>query len=155
MVLSCFQGLWSGAYRGMKQLKRKTGLKRKKNWLALKERDTDKDFSLHIRTRDNWTCQNPKCRKEFSNNHQGLHCSHYWGRSHENTRFDPKNCIALCSYCHVHRWGHGEGRDEYTDYMKQWLGEKEYEDLKIRKEFYKKRDDAADMIYIQQLLSER
>jgi len=118
--------------------------------MKVKLRPTDKLFSKYIRKRDNYTCQ--RCRTVYPNGGRGLHCSHYWGRGRENTRFDPENCIALCFGCH-HIWG-GDGRDEYTEYMQNKLGDERFEHLRIRAHIYKRRDDALDMIAIKELLKE-
>ena len=78
--------------------------------------------------------------------------SHYWGRGRENTRFDEDNCISLCSLpCHQ-SWGHGDGREEYTEFMKKRLGKKGFEDLMLRAHIYKKKDDQMDELYIRELL---
>lgn len=66
-----------------------------------------------------------------------LQCSHYIGRQHKATRFDPDNCIALCWLHHfkdkllgfeyqkqiTERHGYDGG---YTLYMKNWLGEEKF-----------------------------
>lgn len=52
----------------------------------------DKEFSLYIRERDG-RCMYPNCDVTDINK---LQCSHYIGRAHKATRFDPDNCIALC-----------------------------------------------------------
>ena len=123
--------------------------------LKTKERKTDTKFSRYVRTRDGWRCI--ACgdnSKDYSENKRGLHCSHYWGRGHENTRFDPENCIALCWYHHKFGWGHGDGRNEYTSYMRKKLGDKGFDLLDVRAHTYKKRDDKLDEIIIKQLLKE-
>ena len=93
----------------------------------------DKEFSKFIRERDG-RCMFPGCDvSEF----EKLQCSHYIGRQHRGTRFDPDNCIALCWHHHfkskllgyeyqkqqegLHGW---DGR--YTLHMKQWLGEERF-----------------------------
>jgi hypothetical protein len=123
--------------------------------VKVKERKTDKLFSDYIRARDGWRCLAcGEISKDYRQNKQGLHCSHYWGRGHENTRFDPENCIALCWYHHHFSWGHGDGRQEYTDFMKRRLGEEGFNLLDVRAHTYKKRDDKMDLIVIRELLKE-
>lgn len=123
----------------------------------VKERKSDKLFRNYIRTRDGWrclACDLEKGSKDYSENKQGLHCSHYWSRRHENTRFDSENCISLCWYHHKFAWGHGDGRSEYTAFMRKRLGDRGFDLLELRARTYKKRDDALDLIIIKQLLKE-
>ena len=115
----------------------------------VKLRKTDRMFSEYIRKRDNWTCQ--YSFKDYSENKGGLHCSHYFGRGHENVRFDPDNCVALSAYHHK-RLGHGEGREEYKELMLKRLGQDGFDRLDIRAHTHKKRDDALDEVIIKELL---
>jgi hypothetical protein len=82
---------------------------------------------------------------------QGLHNSHYWGRARESTRFEPDNCIALCYGCH-RIWGHGDGRDEYTAFMKKKLGEKRWKTLMLQANAYQKKDDKLMTLFVKGLL---
>lgn len=126
--------------------------------IKTKERKTDLKFSRYIRTRDGWQClaciEEKGFSKDYSSNKRGLQCSHYWGRGHENTRFDPENCISLCWYHHNFTWGHGDGRQEYTDFMKQRLGERGFDLLDVRAHTRKKRDDKMDELVIKHLIKE-
>ncbi len=120
------------------------------SFFKVKLRKTDKLWSKYIRRRDNWTCQ--KCGRVYTGKKQNLGVSHYWGRGRENTRFDEDNCISLCSLpCHQ-SWGHGDGRSEYTEFMKKRLGEQGYDDLMLRAHMRKDRDDVTDELYIRELL---
>jgi len=114
-------------------------------------RATDRLFSQYIRQRDKFTCQ--RCRHIFpSDDAQGLDNSHYWGRWHENTRFDEDNCISLC--CGCHRIWAEEGREEYKAFMVHRLGERGYDLLEYRHNLYKKRDDKSDSMILKQMLKE-
>ena len=96
----------------------------------------DREFSLHIRARDG-KCM--RCgRKPPDIN---LQCSHFWHRGHSATRYDPKNCIALCAGCHLYKW-EVEKQGEYRDFMVRWLGQTEYDLLKKRAQSTVKRSDA-------------
>jgi len=119
----------------------------------MKERKPDRLFREYIRIRDDYTCQ--RCGHKFNpdENLQGLHVSHYWGRGRENTRFDEDNCILLCWGCH-RIWGHGDGKQEYIDFMKNKLGQQGFDNLDIRAHLRKKKDDALMVIYLKQLLQE-
>jgi 5-methylcytosine-specific restriction endonuclease McrA len=114
-----------------------------------KLRKSDTLFSQYIKKRDKYTCQ--RCGKQPDP--RGLHCSHYFRRSHENTRHDPENCIALCFWCHQ-LWGHGEEREQYTAFMRKKLGDKGFDLLQLRANTYKARDDKLDEIIIKELLKE-
>ena len=120
------------------------------SFFKVKLRQTDRLWSQYIRRRDNFTCL--KCGRVYKTKKQNLGVSHYWGRGRENTRFDEENCISLCSLpCHQN-WGHGDGREEYTEFMKKRLGESGFENLMLRAHIYKKKDDVMDELYIRELL---
>lgn len=53
-----------------------------------------------------------------------LECSHFWGRGHKATRFDPLNAEALCFYCHATNEGNKQGF--YREYKLKQLGEDGY-----------------------------
>lgn len=111
--------------------------------MKIKLRKADQLFSKLTRFRFNYTCQ--KCGKEYNEHNtlslRNLGVSHYYGRSRENTRFDNDNATLLCNLpCH-RRW-EGEERGDYTEYMIERLGQKGFEELTIRANTYKKRNDA-------------
>jgi hypothetical protein len=85
----------------------------------------DEIFSKQIRERDNWRCV--RCRRSFAHWHYGLHCSHFHGRSHKATRFDPFNCDAVCWECHP-IW-EADKNGDYKIYKLQQLGKAGYEAL--------------------------
>ena len=68
--------------------------------MAIKRTKWDVMFSNYIRYRDNWTCQ--RCKKQYIEKSQGLHCSHFYGRRSWATRIEPCNAMALCFGCHQH-----------------------------------------------------
>jgi hypothetical protein len=89
----------------------------------------DDEFSIFIRKRDE-RCMFPGCTVTDP---AKLQCSHYIGRAHKATRYDPENCIALCWFHHFKskEWGfeyqkqtvEKNGWDgQYTLWMKNWLG---------------------------------
>lgn len=112
-------------------------------------RKTDTLFSDFIKERDKRTCQ--RCGTVYPEKSKGFACSHYWGRAHEGTRFEPDNCIALCYGCH-RIWGHGEGRDKYKEFMTKKLGERRMKTMEVQSVNYKKRDDKMDLLYIKKLM---
>jgi len=109
----------------------------------------DKLFSEYIRLRDNFQCQ--KCGRFFPEG-KGLQCSHYWSRSHENTRFDGENAIAVCAGCHL--FFHGNPGD-YYQFMINRLGKEKYDKLQLRSNaFKKKRDRVLEIERIKILIKE-
>lgn len=110
--------------------------------MAIKIDKADSLFSKWIRTRDKWTCQ--RCKKKYPENWQGLHNSHYWGRSHEGTRFEPDNCDALCYFCHM-TWEKDE-RDAYKAFKIKQLGQKRFDSLDLQAHSYHKKDRKMEVI---------
>jgi len=117
----------------------------------VRQRKNDTLFSRYIRELANWQCA--ACGKDYSDNHQGLHCSHYFSRRKENTRFDTDNSIALCIY-HHNLWGHGDGRAEYTEFMIKKLGQEGFDLLRARSDLYSKRDDVVGEMVLDAMLKE-
>lgn len=97
--------------------------------------DADKYFSLFIRYRANWRCE--RCFKQYEVGSQGLHCSHFWSRSRESTRFDPLNCVAHCFGCHNLLGGNPELHREWK--LKQ-IGQQQYDLLMVRAHQTQKKD---------------
>ena len=119
---------------GSLPFKRKTTkaskLRRKRGEWSTKT--ADNYFSLWIRARDG------KCLK--CNRTDNLTCSHYKGRRHSITRFDPINCIALCGECHA-EW---EGpKEAYTNLMIALIGQDAFIELEKRAGREMKRADAV------------
>ncbi len=106
----------------------------------------DTMFSLAIRTRDNWTCQ--RCGKEYINKskkeRQGLHCSHYFGRQAEGTRFEPDNCIALCYKCH--NYFDEIDKAAYYEFKIKQLGQDRFDSLRLQSNTYCKKDRKMRLI---------
>lgn len=73
---------------------------------VIKIENPDVWFSLCVRERADWMCQN--CEKKYEPwftakglpANPGLHCSHYIGRGNYSVRFDPYNADAHCFGCH-------------------------------------------------------
>lgn len=93
--------------------------KKEKLWSSHK---ADIEFSHWIRDRDGKRCF--FCGKEGSQN------SHFWGRRHSATRYDPLNCDYVCGGCHMYHEGSKQGVYR-TKKIKQ-LGQEGY-DLLMRR----------------------
>jgi len=97
----------------------------------------DAKFSKFIRERDQ-VCQ--RCGTVSF-----LTCSHFWGRRHSATRFDPDNCVALCSGLgsnQCHEIWENKKNNEYKHFMLERLGKKRYNELEKRARSFMKRTDA-------------
>lgn len=85
--------------------------------MAIKRTSADAAFSDCVRARVNYRCE--LCGKDYTANTQGLHCSHYYGRRHKRTRWEPLNASALCYGCHQKM---GENPYEHTKFFQARLG---------------------------------
>ena len=72
--------------------------------MKVKLKQADIWFSKCIRERSNWTCE--RCGKYYPTKEtRGLECSHFHSRAKWGVRFDPINCEALCTGCHMYLGG--------------------------------------------------
>jgi hypothetical protein len=92
--------------------------------IRIDKRDTI--FSLIVRLRARHCCE--CCGKHYPKGH-GLQCSHFFGRRHKSTRWDPDNAAAHCFYCHKTL---GENPIAFTAWIKSYLGDVRYEALQLR-----------------------
>ena len=111
----------------------------------------DSLFSKYIRIRDKWICQ--RCRKQYEEGAGGIHCSHFYGRRNENTRFEPDNCISLCYGCH--KYFDETNREAYRDFKIKQLGDKRFKTLKLQANLYKKKDRILEVITWKAALEEQ
>lgn len=115
----------------------------------IKIRKTDRDYSKYIRTKADWKCE--MCGRDCSYDKSKLENSHYFGRARETTRFDDRNCHALCKPCH--RKTH-ENKEYYSLWIKKKLGHTEFQRLALLSNQVGKRDDVMQNIINKQLLKE-
>lgn len=95
---------------------------------GIKRRAADKHFSNCVRCRANWACE--RCGKYYPEGmRMALHCSHFFGRGKWSTRFDPKNCEALCYGCHMYVTAHPE---EHRQEKISRIGQEEFDKLSIK-----------------------
>jgi uncharacterized CHY-type Zn-finger protein len=88
----------------------------------MKTSQADKWFSLCIRSRANWKCE--ACGRQYKQGDLGLHCSHFIGRGHYATRFEPLNAFAHCYGCHSKFEGNPH---VFVDWVKSKRGIENYE----------------------------
>lgn len=67
--------------------------------------------------------------------YEKLQCAHIFSRTYRNTRWDLKNLLPLCQGCHFRAH---KCPVEFTERVKVYLGDVEYELLKIRHNAIKK-----------------
>lgn len=95
-------------------------------------------FSISIRKRDG------HCLHPIGCDSTNTQCSHYIGRAHKITRFDPDNCISLCYFHHFRskdlgfeyqkQWAAKHGYDgQYTIFMQKWLGSEDWAGLEYKR----------------------
>ncbi len=96
----------------------------------------DKLFSEYIRRRAKGVCERCGIYKGFS----GLQCCHYHSRRKRSTRYDPDNALALDFGCH--QYFH-ENPDEFKEFMRRRLGERELDLLDSRSRVTWPRPDEA------------
>ena len=97
---------------------------RKKSERSALEASLDRIFSLYIRHRDK-CCH--RCRREWDI--KKLYNHHIFTRAHRGTRWDEEACIAVCFSCHEFAHSFTE---EFRDWVIGWMGQKEYDRLKVK-----------------------
>ena len=107
----------------------------------------DRLFSLLIRRRDHYTCQ--RCLKAYSENSQGLHCAHIFGRRSNSTRYDEANAVALCYGCHVYLDTHP--LEKYDWYIRKF-GQEAFDRIRIRSKMVVKLDRKILALVLQEKL---
>ena len=100
----------------------------KKKPKKIKENKIDALFSLYIRNRDK-VCL--KCGKK-----DNLQCAHIFSRVNRSVRWFDDNCVTLCYACHMF-WAH-KNPVEFTEFVKQFLGETRYQNLRTLAKSIKK-----------------
>lgn len=87
-----------------------------------------------------------KCERCGSTNN--LATAHIHSRTHFNTRWDLQNLLCLCYRCHIH-WAH-KNPIEFNDWVKDYLGETDFNCLKVRANMSAKGQDLeAIRIYLE------
>jgi len=124
------------------------------SWGRVKIDAADRYMSLFVRWRDDWKCQ--RCGRQYQPGDSGLQNSHFHGRGKEATRFDPQNCTALCTGCHMHFTAQPA---EHHAWQLARMGKKQYDALMVRANSYCKKDRKLAKLYavglIRQLEKER
>lgn len=115
--------------------------------MKIKIDKADSLFSKWIRNRDYWICK--RCFTKYEEGSVGLHNSHFYSRSHENTRFDPNNCDALCFGCHRY---FTSNPNEYREWKLKQLGEERFLNLQLEANLYHKKDRKFEIIKWQEAL---
>lgn len=130
-------------------LKRGGLIKRRHRMAGVRIDLADRYFSLFVRYRANWRCE--RCFTQYEVGSQGLHCSHFWGRARESTRFDPINCSAHCHGCHSFLTANPE---EHRAWKLKQIGQREYDLLMVRANTSQKKDRKLAAIVAKKLYEE-
>ena len=97
---------------------------------GIKRRESDRLFSLLIRTERGYRCE--RCGKKHDTSSTNIGLSHYRQRSREVTRYDAKNVFVLCNIpCHQYFENNPKEHDKWVE---EKLGKKEYHALLLRAE---------------------
>lgn len=88
----------------------------------------DTEFSKWIREQKDYTCEMCGIRHEPPT--RLIQCSHYIGRKHKATRYDPENCDVLCASCHAKM--EDRKQYEYRDWKINKIGIERHEALKLK-----------------------
>jgi len=112
-----------------------------KSWTTIKRSLEDDKYSIMIRHLANWTCENcgRKVNPEVSEGRAVIHCSHYFGRGRQGTRFDQGNTDCLCAYCHK-LLGSIDPEAYRVFKIKKLGGLKRFNALTLRANLYHKKD---------------
>ena len=113
---------------------------------GFKLRKSDTLFSLYLRKKRGYKSD---LSGRFYSEGKGLQVSHFHGRRNENTRFDEENCDILSFFEHQH---FEENPHEYQLWKMKQLGQRKYDNLTLRSNLYKKRDDVQDFLYVKELI---
>lgn len=94
-----------------------------------------------------------RCNSPVQLNAKGMpvshHCSHFWGRGKESTRFDPDNAVTHCHGCHAYLTAHP--MEHYNWKLKQ-LGQKKFDALVIRANTPVKKDRKMSLLQAKAML---
>lgn len=91
---------------------------------GIKRNATDKVFSDYVRMKADYICEH--CKRDFKENLQGIHVSHYVGRGNKSVRWNEDNVTVACFSCHRRL---SENPHRHTEYMIKKLGQKKYDEL--------------------------
>ena len=94
-------------------------------------------------------CLAPKFDKQKENGeilpaYKQLQCSHFIKRRNKAVRYDEANCSGFCFGCHQY---FEENHDEYEVWLKNKIGESEFNLLQARKRVTQKPDIQALTLY--------
>lgn len=106
--------------------------------MKIRRNSTDKYFSDLIRERADYKCE--RCGKDFRDDPQKLHASHFYGRGNKSVRWNVDNASALCGGmapwglwgCHKYMT---ENPAEHYKFMLKRIGKKKMD--KLEEKFHK------------------
>ena len=94
--------------------------------MKVRRKKADIAFSMMIRNRDKWTCQN--CGVNKSDDPGTYDCAHIMGRRSVGLRWHPDNAIGLCRACHIFFTSHPF---DWRDFCVERFGEDRVSELRL------------------------
>jgi len=104
-----------------------------------------------VRLRDK-KCQRCNRLRGYNGKIKKVDCSHFYGRWYHSVRWNLDNLVLLCTFCHMNYF-HSHPL-EFTEFMKDRLGETRFDLLQIVRHEVKKVDKQLMLIGLRQLLKE-
>ena len=98
----------------------------------MKRDSLDASVSDLVREMSNWTCD--KCgivddEGQARGKSRGMHCSHFFGRGIQATRWELMNLSCLCAACHKEM---GDRPDEHKAWFALKIGLDNFDDLRFK-----------------------
>ncbi len=124
----------------------------------IKIRPADQLFSKYLRKARGYKCEN--CLR-YCPGGKGLEVSHFYSRRNESVRFDTENADVLCKKCHMRFSGWFDstaneinGVHEYKEWKAKKLGLAAFNLLQLRAHRAVKKDDAAILMWLKEVMKE-
>ena len=94
--------------------------------MKIRIRKADVTFSLLVRCRANWTCEN--CGVDKMGDPGTFDCAHIMSRRSVGLRWHPQNALGLCRGCHIFFTAHPF---DWSDFCKEKYGEERVAELRL------------------------
>jgi len=119
--------------------------------LKIRRNELDILFSEYVRKRAILRCGGCERCLTWKADYKQLQCSHFHSRRKQSTRHDELNGNGFCFGCHQY---FGENRNEYEAWLKNHIGEREFDLLTARACQIGKPDKKLIEIYLKARIDE-